>query len=186
MLTFFEYLPLVVFGLVYIFKDLLTAALALIIVSIITIPILWIKRRRVPIVLIVTTLLWIVLVSMTVMLDNTNFIKMKPTIVSLFFAGILLISNTCKRYPLKYLFSASLQMDHKHWSVFSFRLSLYFVFVAMVNEYIWRTQSEVFWVSFKLFGFSLGILCFLLSQLPFLKKHGFKSPVKTVKTTKSL
>ena len=172
MIVMFEYLPLVVFGIVYIVKDLLTATAALIIVSIVSIPIIWKKTGKVPSMHIITTFLLTVMGGMTVFSGDTDFIKMKPTIVSLVFASILLGGSFFKIYPLQSLFSKVIEMNQRSWRIISFRTAVYFFIMAIANEYVWRTQTEAIWVNFKIFGLSLGYFAFLLSQLWFLKRNG--------------
>ncbi len=57
------------------------------------------------------------------------------------------------------------------WLLLSRRWGLFFLFLAALNEVIWRSFSTEFWVDFKVFGmFSLTIL-FALSQFGLMEKY---------------
>ena len=52
-----------------------------------------------------------------------------------------------------------------------FGFMLFFLFMAALNELVWRTQTESFWVSFKTFAGIPITLAFIASQFPMLKRH---------------
>ena len=43
--------------------------------------------------------------------------------------------------------------------------------MAVLNEIVWRTQTEVFWVNFKLWGLLIITFIFTAIQLPLIKKY---------------
>ncbi|KJV57559.1 intracellular septation A family protein [Orientia chuto str. Dubai] len=107
----------------------------------------------------------------SIWLNDFKYVKMKPTILYMVLAIILYIGYLKKRPLLKPMFSSVFQMDDQHWLVFSLRSACYLVFMAVINEVVWRYYSESCWVAFKVFGvFPLTVL-FFLTQLPFLLKH---------------
>ena len=65
----------------------------------------------------------------------------------------------------------SLNLDPAGWKTLTIRYAIFFVVMAALNELIWRTQSESFWVSFKVFGLLGLTIGFSLLQMPFLGRH---------------
>jgi intracellular septation protein len=53
-----------------------------------------------------------------------------------------------------------------HWIYF-------FIFLGILNEIIWRTQTEAFWVSFKVFGIVPISLAFTALQVYMIQKHKY-------------
>ena len=76
-----------------------------------------------------------------------------------------------KKTLLKNVMDSALSLDERGWQVLTLRYGWFFVFLAGLNELIWRNFSTDFWVNFKVFGmFSLTIL-FTLLQTNLIKKH---------------
>jgi len=67
-----------------------------------------------------------------------------------------------------------LQLSDKGWRVLTLRWGLFFFFLALVNEIVWRTQTTDFWVTFKVFGVMPLTLVFALAQVPLILKHEIK------------
>lgn len=109
--------------------------------------------------------------GLTLILHNEQFIKMKPTVVNLLFASVLLIGNAAGRPMLKYLLGAAMQLEEAGWKKLSFRWGLFFIFLAGLNEAIWRNFPTDFWVNFKVFGMFTLTLLFTLAQLPLMKRY---------------
>ena len=61
-------------------------------------------------------------------------------------------------------------MPDAAWRQLTLRYGLYFVAVAVANEFVWRTQSDAFWVNFRTALLPLALV-FSLSQTPFMMKH---------------
>ena len=50
----------------------------------------------------------------------------------------------------------------------------FFIFLAILNEIVWRTQTEVFWVNFKVWGLLPISFLFAASQVPLINKYKLK------------
>ena len=87
--------------------------------------------------------------------------------------AIILISGKYifKKNLLKIFFQNKLKLTEEGWSLFTNRWAYFFIFLAIINEAVWRTQTESFWVSFKVWGLLSATLIFTLSQMSFLNKH---------------
>lgn len=109
--------------------------------------------------------------GLTLISGDDLFIKIKPTLINLLFATLLFYGYFSKRPLIKHLFGESLKMEDKIWIVLSLRWGLFFVFLAILNEAIWRNFSTDFWVNFKVFGVFPISMIFTLSQVPFMVKN---------------
>ncbi|MBB4212339.1 intracellular septation protein [Rhodothalassium salexigens DSM 2132] len=95
----------------------------------------------------------IVMGGLTLILHDDTFIKMKPTIVNSIFALTIIGSLMVDRPVLKPLFqSAFPPITHRGWRELSRNWAAFFLFLALLNETIWRNFSEEFWVAFKVWG----------------------------------
>ena len=102
--------------------------------------------------------------------NNDIFFKMKPTIINLLFASILFSGNFINKPLLKLLLGETLKLKDEGWNILTKRWISFFIFLAILNEIIWRTQSTDFWVNFKVFGMLPLTFIFTLTQLPVIKK----------------
>ena len=52
-----------------------------------------------------------------------------------------------------------------------YRWAIFFIFLAILNEVIWRTQTEEFWINFKVWGILPITFIFTAFQVPLIKRH---------------
>ena len=119
-----------------------------------------------------TAILVVVFGGMTILFNDDRFFKMKPTLVYFLFGAILLVGLFRGKSYLQLLMGNMLPMDDKGWMIISRRITGFFFFLAVLNEFVWRTFSTEVWVYFKTFGLSVALLVFLASQYPILSKYG--------------
>jgi intracellular septation protein len=132
----------------------------------------WFVQKRVPPMLIVTTVVVSVFGGLTLALHDPVFIKMKPTIVNLLYASVIFGGLAVKQNLWKMLFQGAFPaLPDKVWMTFAVRWGLFFVFLAGLNEFIWRNFSELFWANFKVFGVMPLTFLFMLANMPLLMKH---------------
>src|SRR6056297_3414389 len=131
----------------------------------------WAIARSLPRMAVVTGIVVVVFGGLTLVLRDETFIKMKPTVVNGLFALILLIGLAQGRSYIKYLLGETMPLDDAGWMIFTKRWVGFFIFLACVNELIWRTQSNEFWVSFKTFGNLPLTFLFMVAQWPLLQRH---------------
>ena len=97
---------------------------------------------------------------------------MKPTIVNIIFAAILIISKTYfNKNFLKLFLQTAFQLNEEGWHKLNFRWAYFFVFLAILNEIVWRTQPETTWVNFKVWGMLPITIIFTGFQIPLINKH---------------
>ncbi|MGO4438062.1 septation protein A [Rhizobium sp. RAF56] len=109
--------------------------------------------------------------SLSIYLQNETFIKMKPTIVNALFGVTLLGGLAFGRSLLGYVFNAAFQLDAEGWRKLTVRWGIFFLFLAVMNEVVWRNFSDDFWVAFKVWGTMPITIIFTLAQMPLIMKH---------------
>lgn len=167
-----DYGPLAAFFLTYLLLGLMAATAVVIVASAVAAVLAWMIERRLPLIPLITAAVVGVFGGLTLWLQDETFIKMKPTIVQVLFAAILLGGLAFRRPLLKPLIGALMPpMSDRAWGTFTLRYALFFVAMALLNELVWRTQSTDFWVSFKVFGLPVLTMLFILSQMPFINRH---------------
>ena len=169
----FEFFPLIIFFAVYYKsdKDLYLSIAAVIIATLISLTALYIKERKVSTMMLVSAIILVVFGGLSLFLKNDIFFKMKPTIINALFAIVLIGSTFINKPVLKLLLNSSMKLTDLGWSLMNKMWSGFFIFLAVLNEIIWRTQSTDFWVNFKVFGIMGITLAFTIIQIPLLKKH---------------
>ena len=97
---------------------------------------------------------------------------MKPTIINLLFAGVLFFGKFfTKKSLLKIFFQSAFDLEDEGWRKLNYRWIGFFIFVAILNEIVWRTQPEAFWVNFKVWGLLPISFVFAASQFPLINKY---------------
>ena len=76
--------------------------------------------------------------GLTLWLSNENFIKIKPTILYAMFAAVLVGGLASNRLFIKYLLGQSFQLADPAWRALTWRWSVFFLALAIVNEFVWR------------------------------------------------
>ena len=166
--------PLVIFFVLYYQNDnnLRLAIPPFIIATLISLAVVYLLEKQIPLVPLASGILISVFGGLTLYFKNPIFFYMKPTIINLLFAGALLFGKfILKKSLLQILFKNSLKLQELGWSKLNDRWILFFIFVAILNEIVWRTQTEVFWVNFKVWGLLTVTFLFTASQIPLLNKY---------------
>lgn len=123
----------------------------------------------------VTAVLVVVFGGLTFWLDDPSFIKMKPTIINLLFAGILGFGVFTGRPLLKMFMGEALKLTDEGWQKMTLRWVVFFLAMAVVNEVVWRNLSEAAWVNFKVFGILPLTLIFAMAQVGLIKRYEAKA-----------
>ena len=131
----------------------------------------YVMTRRIEVMTVVTAIIVVIFGSLTLVLHDETFIKLKPTIIYLLFGGTLLGGLLLGKSLLGVLFDQMFQLSDEGWRKLTWRWTLFFFALAVLNEIVWRTQSTDFWVSFKLFGVVPLTFLFGALQYPLLMKY---------------
>ena len=166
--------PLLIFFTIYYKSEnnLTVAIPPLIIATIIAVAIMYIIEKKIPFVPLIGGVIITLFGGLTLYFDNPVFIYMKPTIVNIIFAGVLIVSNVFfKKNFLKFFLQTALQLNDIGWNKLNFRWAYFFIFLAILNEIVWRTQPEATWVNFKVWGILPITFIFTVFQVPLINKY---------------
>jgi intracellular septation protein len=127
--------------------------------------------RHLPMMPLVTAVIVLVFGSLTLVLHDELFIKLKPTLIYLLFGGVLLGGLAFGKSLLGIVFDSVFHLTEEGWRKLTLRWALFFFALAVLNEIVWRTQSTDFWVGFKVFGVVPLTFLFAALQYPLLTKY---------------
>jgi intracellular septation protein len=119
----------------------------------------------------VSAVIVVVFGGLTLVLQDELFIKLKPTIIYLLFAGVLFGGIMFGKNVLAIVFDRMFHLTAEGWRKLTVRWALFFLFLAVLNEAVWRTQSTDTWVAFKVFGVVPLTFVFAALQYPLLAKY---------------
>jgi len=120
----------------------------------------------------VTAFLIVVFGGLSIWFNDPRFFKMKPTIIYLLFGGVLGFGLMRGKSYLQTLMDGVMPLTDMGWMIITRRLTIFFLALAVLNEVIWRTQSEETWVYFKTFGLTAAIFLFFITQGKVFSEHG--------------
>ena len=127
--------------------------------------------RHIAIMPVVTAVIVLIFGTLTLVLHNETFIKLKPTIIYLLFGGTLLLGLLINRPFLSILFDQMFHLTDEGWRKLTWRWVMFFFALAVLNEIVWRNFSTDVWVSFKLFGVVPLTFLFGALQYPLLTRY---------------
>ena len=128
------------------------------------------ERRIAPIPLI-ATIAGLLFGGLTLYFHDSRFLKIKPTIMNLVYAVLLLGGLAMKKTPLKMLLGDAFPMTDAGWRTLTLRYGVFFLAMAALNEFVWRTQPDATWVVFRFPGLLILTVIFSMSQAPMMMKH---------------
>ena len=167
-----DFAPLLVFFVAFRLGGVMAATLALIVATLVSMGVIYVAERKIALAPLISGVLVTVLGGLSIALHDEQFIKMKPTLVNLIFSGTLLIGVFgFNRGLLKYVLDIALQLTERGWCILSRRWGFFFLFLAVLNEVIWRNFPTEFWVNFKVFGMFTLTIAFALSQFRLVEKY---------------
>ena len=169
--------PLLIFFIIYFNNenDLKVAIPPFIIATLISLIVIYFLEKRIPMVPLTGGILITLFGGLTLYFDNKIFFYMKPTIINLLFALVLFFGKFFTKKPLlKIFFQNAFNLEDEGWKKLNYRWINFFIFMAILNEIVWRTQSEAFWVNFKVWGLLPISFIFAASQFPLINKYKLK------------
>ena len=166
--------PLLIFFTIY-YKsgnNLSVAIPPLIISTIIAVATIYLLEKKIPYIPLVGGIVISLFGGLTLYFNNPVFLYMKPTIVNIIFAITLIVGKTFfNKNFLKFFFKTAFQLDELGWTKLNNRWAYFFIFLAILNEIVWRTQPESTWVNFKVWGILPLTFIFTALQLSTINKH---------------
>ena len=166
--------PLLIFFIIYYNsgKNLKVAIPPLIIATIVAVVIVWFLEKKIPYIPLLGGILISLFGGLTIYFNNPIFIYMKPTIINILFGLALFFGKYFSREPvLKKILGKSIKLNDMGWQILNIRWMYFFFFLALVNELVWRTQTEEFWVNFKVWGLLPLTFSFTILQVNIINKY---------------
>jgi intracellular septation protein len=139
--------------------------------------------RHLPVMPLVTAIVVLIFGTLTLVLHDELFIKVKPTIIYVLFGGVLLGGLAFGKSLLGIVFDSVFHLTEEGWRKLTWRWALFFLGLAVLNEIVWRTQPTNIWVDFKVFGVVPLTFLFAALQYPLLHKYAVHPPAPAAKST---
>lgn len=166
-----EIAPLVIFFVVNSYRGIFWGTGAFMVATVLSLVLSRSVFGRIPVMPLVSGIFVVAFGTLTLLLQDALFIKLKPTIVNALFSIILFGGLLFGRPLLRHLMGDVFQLTDRGWSVLTFRWACFFAFLAVLNEIVWRNFSESFWISFKIWGIMPLTMAFALAQIGVLKRY---------------
>ena len=166
--------PLLIFFIVYYKSDknLIIAIPPLIVATLLAVLVIYFLEKKIPYIPLVGAILIAIFGGLTIFLNNPIFIYLKPTIINIVFAiGLLIGKLIFNKNFLKSFFKGSMKLEDIGWDKLMYRWIFFFIFLAILNEIIWRTQSEEVWINFKVWGILPLTFIFTAFQIPLIQRY---------------
>jgi intracellular septation protein len=152
-------------------RDITAATVWLVIGSVLALLVGLVAERRIAPMPLIAGGFALVFGGLTLALHDPRFIKIKPTAANLTFGVVLLGGLVLRKNPLKWLLGEALVLPEDAWRTLTLRYAFYFLFMAALNEVVWRTQSDAVWVLFRMPGLLILVILFSLTQIPFMMRY---------------
>ena len=166
--------PLLIFFIVYYKggKNLIIAIPPLIVATLLAVLVVYFLEKKIPYIPLAGAILISFFGGLTIFFNNPIFIYLKPTIINIFFAiGLLVGKLMFNKNFLKLFFKNSLKLEELGWDKLMYRWIFFFIFLAILNEIVWRTQSEEIWINFKVWGILPLTFIFTTFQIPLIQRY---------------
>ena len=155
--------PIITFFIFYKIYNIFVASKFLIIISGVTCILYWVIYKKIDKINLISFVLITLFGSLTIFFHDSQFIKWKITIIYMFFAVALLISQFYGKKPIiQKLLEKNIKIYDIFWKKINFFWTLFFLFCSILNIYIAFYCSEDTWVNFKVFGLSILMLFAIL------------------------
>ena len=169
--------PLILFFVVNYFYGIFAGTAILVVSTIISLVVSKLLYKSIPMLAAFGCVAVVLFGSLTLIFDNDLFIKIKPTVVSLIIAGILLLGKVMGKNPLALVMQSSITLEEEGWTKLTWLWVFMFIVMAIANEIAWRNLTTDQWVSFKAFGIPVLSVFFGLLSLPILKKYQIEKKI---------
>ena len=163
--------PVIIFFVVNSTYDIFAATIVLMVSVVATLGISWAITRHLPAMPLVTAALVLVFGTLTVILHDENFIKLKVTILYTLLGGALIGALYFGKLLLPIVFDMAIHMDDAGWRKLTWRWGLFFFLLAGLNEIFRRVLTTDQWMYFKTFGILPLTVVFAIAQTPLILRH---------------
>ena len=152
-------------------KDMITATAVFMVAMAVSLAVSWFLTRKLPKASILTAVVVFVFGGLTLWFGQGYFAQIKPTIINAMFSVILAYGLWRKQSYLKVMFAEGLSLSERGWIILTQRWAVFFALMALINEVVWRTQTEDMWVNIKTFGYLPLTFLFTFVQIPLIRRY---------------
>lgn len=184
-------LPLLAFLVALLTYDIRVATAVLMVACVIQVASYWLLFKRFERIHLITLAVVLVFGALTLGLNDSRFIKWKPTVVNWVFTAILIATQFFGKQPgIQYLLGSQLKMPKPQWRTLNSAWAIFFFVLGLLNLYfafMYRTEGDIFsswlgvvtdeaerdkiWGYFKVFG-SMGLtVVFALGSMLLVARH---------------
>jgi intracellular septation protein len=163
--------PLLIFFAAFKYLGIFTATAIFMVAVLVALAIGYAFEKKLSPMPLFTAVLVVIFGGLTLYLQNDLFIKMKPSVLYVFFGAMLLGGLRFNRLFIKYVFGQAFELDDAGWRKLTIRWGIFFLALAALNELVWRLTSTETWVDFKVWGIMPLLFVFALAQTPLVMKH---------------
>lgn len=152
-------------------RDIQKATWGLVVGSVVAIAVgLAVERRIAPLPLFVGGA-GLVFGGASLFFHDPRILKVKPTIVNTAIGLLLLGGLVLKKHPLKLVLGEAFDMPDATWRRLTLNYAGFFLGLAALNEFVWRTQTDETWVYFRFPGMMILTVVFSIAHAPLLMKY---------------
>ncbi|EGU37850.1 intracellular septation protein A [Vibrio ichthyoenteri ATCC 700023] len=166
-----DFIPLIIFFVLYKMFDIYVATGALIVASAIQIVVTFALYKKVEKMQLITFLMVAIFGGMTIFLHDDNFIKWKVTIVYALFAIGLAISHLIGKSAIKGMLGKEITLPEQVWTKITWAWVVFFLVCSALNIYVAFELPLDVWVNFKVFGLLVATFAFTLLSGVYIYKH---------------
>jgi intracellular septation protein len=130
----------------------------------------WLARKLSPVTLI-SAVFVAVFGALTLWYHEQAFIQIKVTLINALFGAVLLGGLAFGRSYLKLVMDSAMHMPDAAWRTLTLRWGLFFIALALCNEFLRHSLDWDRWLAFKTFGILPLTLLFAFANAPFMAKH---------------
>jgi intracellular septation protein len=167
----FDFLPIIVFFVVFKFFGIYVATGAAIIVSVLQVASHWFKYRNVQSLQLISLILIVVFGGSTLLLHDVMFIKWKPTVLNWVLALAFIGSRFTSKTIIQRLMESNINLPQTVWRQLNMAWVVFFTLMGIINLWVAYHFDTNTWVNFKLFGMLGLTLIFAILQAIYLARH---------------
>jgi len=172
MKQFFEFIPLIIFFIVYKMVDIYAATGSLIVTTGLLLAYNFFKYKKVEKMHVITFVMVLVFGSLTLILHDDVFIKWKVTVIYILFTIALTVSQVFFKKPIiKQMLGKEIDLPDNVWNTLNSAWAIFFLVLGLLNIYVAFYMAQEVWVNFKVFGLLAATLIFTVLSGVYIYKY---------------
>jgi intracellular septation protein len=168
--------PLVIFVFVNSRFGIFAATATFMVATLAALAVSYALTRHIAVMPVVTGLVVLVFGSLTLILHNETFIKLKPTIIYCLFGATLLGGYVFNKPLLAIVFDSMFHLTEEGWRKLTLRWAVFFFAMAVGNEIARTVLDTNAWGWSKLIVFTPLTFVFAALQYPLIMKYATEEP----------